>query len=161
LTAAVKAWRIGTTTREYAADSLDGNGAASSPGRWNDVNQHVIYAAPTLAMAVLETAAHIRPGSIPLDRFVVSMEVPGDLWDARVRVPASALPVGWDAVPGSMIAVEFGNKWYTAQRSLILEVPSAIAPEEPILLINASHPGVVRLKARATRRFEYERLFRP
>lgn len=157
---AAKAWRIGTTTHAYAADSLDGNGAASSLGRWNDVNQHVIYAAPTLAMAVLETAAHIRPGSIPLDRFVVSIEVPGDLWDARVRVPASELPVGWDAVPGSMTAIELGGKWYTAKQSLILEVPSAIVPEESILLVNASHPGVGRLKAKAVRRFECERLFR-
>jgi hypothetical protein len=76
-------------------------------------------------------------------------------------MPASALPVGWDAVPGSIIAVEFGGKWYTANQSLILELPSAIIPEETILLINASHPGAARLKAKATRRFEHERVFRP
>ena len=161
MTAVVKAWRIGTTTRAYKADSLDGNGAAASPGRWNDVNQHVVYAAPTLAMAVLETAAHIRPGSLPLDRYVVSIDIPKDLWDARLQVPAATLPAGWDAVPGSIIAVEFGGKWYTANQSLILELPSAIVPEEPILVINASHPDAGRLKAKAVRRFEYERVFRP
>jgi hypothetical protein len=75
-------------------------------------------------------------------------------------MPASALPVGWDAVPGSIIAVEFGGKWYTANQSLILELPSAIVPEEPILVINASHPDAGRLKAKAIRRFEYERVFR-
>lgn len=111
-------------------------------------------------MAVLETAAHIRPGPLPLDRYVVSIDIPKDLWDARLQVSASALPVGWDWVRGSIIAVEFGGKWYTANQTLILELPSAIVPEEPILVINASHRDAGRLKAMATRRFEYERVFR-
>ena len=57
-----------------------------------------------------------------------------------------------------MIAVELGSKWYTANQSLVLELPSAIVPEEPILLINAAHPDATRLTAKVIRRFEYERL---
>jgi hypothetical protein len=110
-------------------------------------------------MAVLETATHIRPGSLPLGRYVLSIDIPEDLWDTRLQVPASALPVGWDSVPGSIIAVEFGGKWYTANQSLILELPSAIVPEAPILVINGSHTDANRLTAKTVRRFEYERVF--
>lgn len=102
-------------------------------------------------MAVLEIAARIRPGSLPLDRYVVNVDIPQDLWDARLQVPAPGLPVGWHSVPGSIIAAEFGGKWYTANQSLILELPSAIVPEESILVINASHPDAGRLSAKATR----------
>lgn len=54
-------------TRRYKAEDLSGNGAADTPGRWNRHNQHVLYAALTLAIAVLETAAHLRAASLPLD----------------------------------------------------------------------------------------------
>jgi hypothetical protein len=62
-------------------------------------------------------------------------------------------------VPASITTVEFGGRQYTANRSLVLELPSAIAPEESILVINASHPGARQLKAKATRRIEYKRYF--
>lgn len=53
----MKLWRIAAETRKYAAHDLSGGGAAASPGRWNDDKQAVIYSAPTIAIAVLETAA--------------------------------------------------------------------------------------------------------
>lgn len=134
------AWRIGATTRAYKAEDLDGNGAAGVPGRWNSVNQHVIYAAPTLAMAVLETAAHLRVTTLPLDRYVVRVDLPEPAWQARVQTQLADLPVGWDAVPGSILATEIGGHWYTSAQSLILELPSAIIPEESVLVINATHP---------------------
>ena len=44
--------------------------------------------------------------------------------------------------------------------SLLLVVPSVIVPEEPVVIINTSHPDVAGLKARIVRRSEYNRLFR-
>jgi hypothetical protein len=64
-------------------------------------------------------------------------------------------------VSGSIIAVECGGKCYTPTQTLILELPSAIVPEETILVINAPHPDPGPLKAKTIRRFEYERVFRP
>ncbi|MGH8190161.1 MAG: RES family NAD+ phosphorylase [Rhodanobacteraceae bacterium] len=160
MTKAHIAWRIGTTTMTCTADDLSGAGAAQNPGRWNASNQFVVYAAPTIAMSVLETAAHLRSGSLPLDRHVVRIAIPAGVWRARERVPVSRLPVGWDAMPASMIAAQFGAKWYDARRGAILEVPSAIVPEETILVINAMHPDAGKLQADAVRRSEFERLFR-
>lgn len=157
--AAVDLWRIGATTRTYAADDLSGGGAANDPGRWNEVNQRVVYTAPTISMAVLETAAHLR-NAIPFDRYVVRIAVPYELWARRERVRASELDVGWDAIPDSIIATRFGSAWYASGKSLLLELPSVIVPEEAIVVVNAAHPDAAKLTARAVRRFEYERLFR-
>ena len=160
MTGDVEAWRIGATTRDYAADDMSGNGAAKAPGRWNDKGQHVVYAGPTIAMSVLETAAHINTNGFPLDRYLVRITIPAALWAARTIVQVKKLPVGWDAIPESIIAVEFGSKWYKSSKSLLLELPSVIVPEETILVINATHPDAAKLKAKAIRRFEYDVLFR-
>jgi RES domain-containing protein len=57
-------WRIAAETRDHPADDLSGAGAAVRPGRWNEEGQHVVYAAPTLALAVLETAAHLEDEAV-------------------------------------------------------------------------------------------------
>ena len=75
----MKLWRIAAETRKYAAHDLSGGGAAASPGRWNDDKQAVIYSAPTIAIAVLETAAHIDDAGLPLNRFLVEINVPDDV----------------------------------------------------------------------------------
>ena len=53
----MRLWRIAAETREYPATDLTGAGAAKNPGRWNDYKEPVVYCAPTIAIAVLETAA--------------------------------------------------------------------------------------------------------
>ena len=84
-------WRIATETRDYKANDLSGGGAAKSPGRWNAPGQFVVYAAETLALAVLETTAHIDNAGLPLNRFVVQIQVPQALWEARAELKAAYL----------------------------------------------------------------------
>jgi RES domain-containing protein len=139
---------------------MTGAGAAYSPGRWNKQGEMVVYAASTLAMAVLETAAHIDDSGLPLNKYVIEIDVPDDVWAVRLVMPAAALQVGWDAIPHGMISVDAGSAWYTAGAHAIIELPSVIAPEETIVLINAQHPDSQRMVARATRRFQYNLLFR-
>lgn len=139
---------------------MSGAGAAKDPGRWNTHGEWVIYAAPTLAMAVLETSAHIDDNGLPLNKYVIEIDVPDTVWAARRRIDASDLPVGWDAIPHGMISIEFGSAWYASGAQAILELPSAIAPEETIVLINAKHPEAREITAKATRRFQYNLLFR-
>ncbi len=110
-------------------------------------------------MAVLETAAHLRD-AIPFDRYVVRITVPRDLWRKRERVQVTGLAVGGDAIPGSIVAARFGSAWYASGRSLLLELPSVIVPEETIVVVNAAPPDAAKLTTLAVRRFEYQRLFR-
>ena len=157
----MKLWRIAAETREYSADDLSGDGAAKYPGRWNDVGEPVVYAAPTIALAVLETAAHIDDHGLPLNRFVVEIAVPEDVWSAREELDPDALPPEWSAIPAGRASVQIGSEWLISRRTPILLVPSVIIPEERAVLINPKHPESTRITARAIRAFDYNRLFRP
>jgi len=156
----VKLWRIAAETRKYAADDLSGGGAAASPGRWNDENEAVVYCAPTIAMAVLETAAHIDDAGLPLNKYLVEIDVADGIWGKRKEVDAASLPPTWAAIPAGRASVTFGSNWLASLRSPILLVPSAIVPEEPIALINPAHADAARISAKVLRLFEYNRLFR-
>ena len=154
-------WRLGSTTRAYLPDDLSGAGAASYPGRWNDSGQRVVYAASTLAMAVLETAAHVDDSALPMNRYVVEITVPDDCWEeSRVKYESASLPIGWDAIPSGQIALDIGSRWYVSAKHMFLEVPSVIVQEEYVVVINAAMPAIQRLSARAVRRYEYNSLFR-
>lgn len=156
----MKLARIGTAGPTWRPEDLSGTGPAMSPGRWNKAGEHITYAAPTLAMAVLETSAHIDDTGLPLNRFVIEIDVPDDVWEARQVMSANDLDGGWDAIPHAMVSIETGSAWYAAAAHAILELPSVIVPEESIVLINAQHPDTQRITSRATRRFQYNLLFR-
>lgn len=153
-------WRIAADTRTYGADDLSGAGAAKNPGRWNDPGQRVLYAAPTIAMAVLETAARIDDAGLPLNRYLIEITMPEAIWAAREILDTRTLDVTWAAIPAGRGSVKHGSAWIKSSRSALLVVPSVIVPEEPVVVINAIHPDAAGLKARVVRRFEYNRLFR-
>lgn len=156
----MKLWRIAAETRKYLADDLSGGGAANYPGRWNDDKEPVVYTAPTIAMAVLETAAHVDDTGLPLNRFLIEIDVPEDVWHQRDEIDIAKLPLTWDAIPAGRASVKVGSKWLASLKSPILMVPSVIVPEEWIALINPKHSEASRIKAKAMRLFEYNRLFR-
>ena len=111
-------------------------------------------------MAVLETAAHIDDGGLPLNRFVGRIDVSSETWAEREEVEAAALPAAWAAIPAGKASVKFGSNWIASLRSAILLVPSVIVPEEPVALVNPAHPDAKQLGATVVRPFEYDRLFR-
>jgi RES domain-containing protein len=154
-------WRIASETRTYRADDLSGVGARVRPGRWNDHRQPAVYAAPTIAMAVLETAAHLEDDGLPLNRFLVRLDVPESVWKAREAFDAESLPVAWMAIPSGRESVKQGAAWLAAQSAPILLVPSVIVPEEPVAVVNPLHPLARGITAAVVRPFEYDRLFRP
>ena len=156
----MKLWRIAAETREYAATDLSGAGAAKRPGRWNDYKEAVVYCAPTIAMAVLETGAHVDDSGLPLNRYLVEIEVPDVVWARREKVEVAKLPPTWAAIPAGRATAKFGSDWLASLRSPILMVPSVIVPEEWVTLINPGHPDASRITAKALRLFEYNRLFR-
>ena len=153
-------WRIAAETRQYAADDVTGGGAAAHPGRWNDDKQPVLYTAPTIAMAVLETAAHVDDAGLPLSRYLVRLLVPDDVWSQREEFAVAALPPTWSAIPAGRASVKIGSDWLASFRSSILLVPSVIVPEEWASLINPLHPDARRIAATIVRPFEYNRVFR-
>lgn len=156
----MKLWRIAAETRKHAASDLSGGGAAANPGRWNDDREPVVYCAPTIAIAVLETAAHVDDSGLPLNRYLIEIDVPDVSWARREQLDAAKLPAAWSAIPAGRASVKIGSEWLSSLRSPILLVPSVIVPEEWASLINPRHPEAAVIGARVVRRFEYNRLFR-
>lgn len=153
-------WRIAADTRKYAADDLSGAGAAASPGRWNDDGQPALYTAPTIAMAVLETAAHVDDAGLPLNRYLVRLDVPDDVWTARHVLDIATLPLTWSAIPAGRASVQIGADWLRAASDPILVVPSVIVPEEQATVVNPMHSLARKISASIVRQFEYNKLFR-
>lgn len=156
----MKLWRIAAETRRYPATDLGGAGAAANPGRWNDEREPVVYCAPTIALAVLETAAHVDDAGLPLNRFLIEIDVSDTVWNARIELDLAALDAAWCAIPAGMASVSAGSAWLRSLESAILLVPSVIVPEEHAALINPKHPDAKSITSRNVRPFEYGRLFR-
>jgi RES domain-containing protein len=155
-------WRIATDTKDYEADDLSGAGAKITGGRWNEPGIPMLYAAGSRALACLETVVHLNAAGLPLNRYLVEIELPDDLWSAAQSETSASLPVGWDAEPAGRVSIGFGSGWAKSRRSLLLLVPSVIVPEESNILINPQHPDHPRLRARKVRKWLYDpRLIRP
>jgi RES domain-containing protein len=156
----MKLWRIAAETRKYPATDLSGNAAAAHPGRWNEEQQPVVYTATTLAIAVLETASHIDDAGLPLNRFVVELTVPDDVWALHQALKLQDLSPSWASIPAGRASIEVGSAWLSSNQSPILLVPSVIVPEEYAALINPRHLAAAKIKATVVRLFEYNKLFR-
>lgn len=120
----------------------------------------MVYAAQTRALAVLETAAHLDDAGLPQNRFLVRIEVPDDVWQARQTLGWEFLPAAWCAVPAGRASIEIGSAWVRSLSSALLLVPSVVIREEFAVLINAAHPHAQRIRARTIRAFEFNKLFR-
>lgn len=148
-------WRIATDTRDYEAHDTSGAGAAKSAGRWNAPGTPMLYCSMNPSLACLETMAHLG-ATLPLNRYLVSLEVPDAVWARAPYRSAASLPVGWDAVPEGLVSVQVGQDWVKAASSAILRVPSAIVPEDVVVLINPQHPDAAGISAKKLRKWLYD-----
>lgn len=149
-------WRIATEARDYGANDLTGKGAEITGGRWNRPGKPVLYTATTIALACLETVVHLNGDGLPLNRYLVQVEVTDDAWAARETLTASNAPKGWDALPSGKASLDTGDAWLASGRSALLMVPSVVVPEELNVLINPAHPQARHFAAQALRRWTYD-----
>ena len=149
-------WRIATDTPTFEADDLSGAGAKATGGRWNAAGSAVLYSSQTRALACLETVVHLNAGGLPLNRYVVEVTIPDDLWTNSQMTTSVSLPVGWDAEPAGRTSIEFGMNWLRSGSSALLLVPSVIVPEEFNVLINPQHSDSARIAAAKVRKWLYD-----
>lgn len=148
-------WRIGVDTPHYTAEDPSGEGARRTSGRWNREGRPALYASASIALACLETMAHKNQSGLPLNRYLIRIEVPGALWRKR-RVIDAGQHVGWDAIPTGKVSLDIGDAWLREQTALILEVPSVIVPEETNCVLNPLHPEMKRLRMKKVRKWLYD-----
>lgn len=149
-------WRIATDTPGYEADDLTGAGAKTTGGRWNAPGVACVYASENRALACLETIVHLNAGGLPLNRYLVAVTIPDDVWAAAEFAGPGALPVGWDAEPAGRASIAFGTDWLRAARSALLVVPSVIVPEECNIVLNPLHADGKRVSSAKLRKWLYD-----
>jgi len=150
----IRAWRIATDTPGYTADDLSGAGAKLSGGRWNRPGSPLLYCASNISLAVLETFIHLGAGGLPLNRYLVELSIPEDLWARATTLHRP--PVGWDAIPTGKVSLDEGDGWLKSQRSALMIVPSVIVNEEWNVLVNPVHPDAAQIAARKVRKWTYD-----
>lgn len=152
-------YRIAADTPTYTADDLTGAGAKISGGRWNNKGTAMLYTSSSIALACLETIAHLGPDALPLNRYLVRIEIPDDVLERRLTLDdlaSSSARVGWEAEPPGSVSLNLGTNWVTSGASAVLEVPSVIVEEESNFLINPAHPDSMGITAVKIRRILYD-----
>lgn len=149
-------WRIAADTPTYTADDLAGTGAKVTGGRWNRPGTALVYCAENIALASLETFIHLNASGLPLNRYLVRIEILEATWNAAVVMTAANAPVGWDAIPTGKISLDAGDAWAASGASALLLVPSVIVAEEHNILINPLHAEAKTITASKIRKWHYD-----
>lgn len=125
--------------RKYRGDLWDGAGGMFAHGRWTVRGRPVVYAAGSIALAVLEYTVHYkRRGWIP-PTVLGRAEIPDGI--AIAAITQEQLPADWrDPEPPETLR-ELGTDWMVRAEAAVLRVPSALVPEEPNFLLNPAHPN--------------------
>jgi RES domain-containing protein len=144
-------WRI---AKKQLALDLTGIGARTYGGRWNVPGVAVIYAGMTPEISAMEKLVHAGD-ILPLDLVLVRLDLPDDA-SLYYRCFADNLPSGWDELPGSTVATEFGNAFITAGVHLGMIVPSAVMPEASNIVINPNHKTFANVEMSIIRPFEFD-----
>jgi RES domain-containing protein len=141
---------------ECARNAMNGEGAWLHGGRWNPPGLHAVYLAESRALAALEIIVHAPREVMSLDWRIIEVEVPDELIQAVSRAD---LPTGWQALPSSLTARNFGAKWLRARKSLAIRLPSVIIAEEHSLMLNPRHEDVAKFRVSKPKEFRLDPRF--
>ena len=132
------AYRLTTCTH---ARKLDGKGAELFGGRWNTKGNPLIYAAAFRSLAVLEYRVN-NPHPV-IGWVMVTLQVPDD---SIQTIQLKSLPKNWQRYSYQSVTASLGDEFLKAKKTLCLQVPSAVVPQEHNLLINPLHPKITEVK---------------
>ena len=132
----ITAWRI--VKANHVDSAFDGEGARIAGGRWNRIGIPMIYAADSLALAILEISVHLSQIDLLYNNyFRISVDFDASL---VASLDPAKLPDDWDSLPPSESTQDIGTHWALSQKSVILKIPSTVVREEFNYLINPVHP---------------------
>lgn len=139
----MRLWRVS----EFA--DMEGAGGLLYPARWHNVGRPIVYAAQSPAGALLEVIAHLNRRNLPESLQFLEIDI-GD----EATVEAIEPPRNWrDDIAG---ARGLGDAWLSSGRSLVLRVPSVLAPRTWNFLLNPKHPDAAAMRIVSTTRFPFD-----
>lgn len=108
---------------------------------------------------MLEYFVHLDVNDRPPDLVLAMADVPDDL--PRERIETASLPRNWRQTPAPAELARLGDEFVRHGKTVLLTVPSTLAPREQNLLLNPAHSDFARITLQATEPLFFdERLFR-
>jgi len=123
---------------------LSGQGAKIYGGRWNSVGNAMLYSSYSPSLAMLEFACNASGITKTIQTSLLTLKL-----DSKVKIEIitlNDLPANWQQVPSPDSLKVIGNNWLKSNKTLALQVPSAIMPLECNLLINSLHKDFFKLE---------------
>lgn len=131
---------------------LAGVGGQVAPGRWHTKGRHIVYAAESSALAMLEVLVGLELGVAPPSFQLVQIDAPDDI---SVRT----FPDRGDVGEVSTTRM-WGDAFLRAADAPLARVPSAVAPYCWNYLLNPLHPDAPRVRVVRAERWPWDaRLF--
>jgi RES domain-containing protein len=127
---------------------LEGIGGLKAAGRWHYAGHRIVYLAESPASALLEVCVHTSANDVPPEFTLLKVEGP-DTGVASVTM--HSLPPDWHQ--RIEVTRDLGTAWLQKSETVLLKVPSVIAPETFNFLLNPSHNQANRF--RITEIFSY------
>ena len=120
---------------KYAA-SLKASGVAN---RWNKDDEFLIYTGGSIALSTLELVAHRHAIDIKSGYKLLFIHL--GIQDTDItEIKIENLPKNWKSIESYPVLQGLGSEWYSAKKSLVLKVPSALVHWESNYLLNTTHP---------------------
>jgi RES domain-containing protein len=143
------------TQLEFAED-LSGNGARLFGGRWNSEGNFALYASSSRSLALLETLAHTPAKFLDIKEYqLITIWIPDNTQIKKINLE-NLLP-GWDAPDTRPFTKKIGDSFLGEKKSLVLEVPSVMMPEEINYVLNPSHEAMKQVKIINRRRIFFDK----
>ena len=148
----MRIWRI--CRKPHAGDPLSGRGGLFTSGRWHTKGQRIIYTSRSLALAALEILVHVDRDMLPADLLQLEMNIPDKVKVLEIGI--KELPKNWQSYPAPAVLQRLGDDWLASESTAVLEVPSAVIPEENNLLLNPRHADASNIRVLSTKDFAYD-----
>lgn len=143
---------------EYAqtrTDILSGEGSRRFGGRWNPIGVPLIYVSATPELAHSEYMIHQKFLPPPACN-LVTIQIPDE---SVTKISLETLPEGWRSYQNYERTQKLTELWLKEQRSLVLQVPSAIVPMSHNYLINPLHSDLEKVNIIKSEIFIFDERF--
>lgn len=142
---------------KHAATWYDGEGAFRYGGRWNSQGTRLLYASSALSLAALEMLVNLNAEELLLAYSFAKVEFESEMILSVEKF--CKLPKNWADSPPSIEIQAIGDEWAVSLRSAVLQVPSAVLPNEINFLINRNHPDFRQVRLGKVERFRFDPRF--
>jgi RES domain-containing protein len=148
-------WRLCRAKRQ--SEAFTGEGSRLAGGRWNPKGTAVVYTAESLALAAVGLFVHLDPSELTAAYVSFPVTIPPGLPVQQIDVVK--LPSDWRTDPALPDLAQIGQQWFDGANTAVLQVPSAVVPQESAFVLNPSHPDFAKLQIGQAQPFQFDPRF--